>query len=395
MCPAVTTRLRRRAVPWLLALPFLFLTSCADPPVEPGSASGSIAWTVPAIVSPARLATLATDGQHVFAHSDFGRIVSVRLSDRRVVWTAAADETVGVPGLRGVALCDGRVVFSSYLALYGAVPATGTRLWRRLVPGTTEHSTPVCVGGSVFLTSSLSARAVYALDPASGATRWVTELPQINHDRILWGPTVDDDVVAVCTRIFTTPLSGELAVLDRRTGATRWRTMFPAVSPDAPNGCRFPPALAGGLVVASLDDGRLLAYEVATGGLRWTAPGAYEFPNALDERPLGVSGDVIIAGSLRGFIIGHDVQTGQERWRWILGNGVGSVVWGNWAVDGSMIVGTNPSGSAIAMDARTGQPRWVVAKGIALNERIFRPTGVLTPDLYISATSSGLVAIRR
>jgi outer membrane protein assembly factor BamB len=374
---------------------WLGILSCNDHPLEARAVPGSIAWTLPSVVAPPGSATLSTDGQHVFAHADVNRIVSVRLSDRAVVWTAAADETLSTPGLRGVAFCGGHVVFSSYLALYGAASTTGSRQWRRLVPGTTLYSTPVCHDGTVYITSSISARAVYAIDPSIGTPRWVTQLPAISSDRILWGPTVSDEVVAVCTRILSVPFAGELAILDRRTGAIRWRTTLSPARADAPSGCRYPPAVAGDLVVANLDDGRLEAYDVATGAPRWSAPGAYESPNALDERPLGVSGDVVFAGSLRGFVIGYDARTGQERWRWILGDGVGSIVWGNWAVDGSTIVGSNTSGSVIALDARSGQRLWVVPKGIGLNERGFWPTGVFAQGLYIGATTSGLVAIRR
>jgi len=117
---------------------------------------------------------------------------------------------------------------------------------------------------------------------------------------------------------------------------------------------------AGDLVVATTgfaEPGRTLAYDARTGNLRWarrTGPTAFV---------VAVAGDSVVVAPQYGPLIGLDLATGRERWRFGLADGQGPES-GTIAGD-TLFVGTSfPAEGAVdppvvyALDLATGHQRW-------------------------------------
>jgi eukaryotic-like serine/threonine-protein kinase len=105
-------------------------------------------------------------------------------------------------------------------------------------------------------------RRVYALDAATGATRWTTT----TGGRVLDPPAVADGVVYVRAR------DGNAYALDAATGAIIWTASIGG-SPmfGLPPGTSSPAVADGMVYVAGLYNGRLYALDAATGATMWTA----------------------------------------------------------------------------------------------------------------------------
>lgn len=116
-------------------------------------------------------------------------------------------------------------------------------LWQ-LKPGVTD--------GLVVVADSRG--RVSALDRQSGSPRWETRLDDA---RVAFGVGVGEGIAAVGT------MDGDAIALDLDNGGEIWRTRLSsevlALSP-----------VAGGIVVARTNDGRLYALDRASGTVRWT-----------------------------------------------------------------------------------------------------------------------------
>jgi len=137
-----------------------------------------------------------------------------------------------------------------------------------------------------------------------------------------------------------------LQALDERTGRTRWTSAFPAQ----------PMAASGGLVYAVSARG-IVGFDVATGALRWTAPGTWM--QMVDRVAIISTGDRLEA---------RDAATGRLRWsaRWIgyAQNAEPDIVPdGVNAVGATLLVhtvehGATTTGFEYAYDLRDGRALW-------------------------------------
>jgi outer membrane protein assembly factor BamB len=184
-------------------------------------------------------------------------------------------------------------------------------------------------------------------------------------------------------------------VFERETGQIRWRAALPTTLPNGFASCSSAPAVSDRTAYISLDDGRILAYDLQAGQNVWTIPPAFPFP-AQDDRPLAVIGNVLIAGSARFGTYAFNATTGTALWQDRKRDSLAAQMTGEpWTADDSLVVGASVSGWAFAYVPTSGARRWVVPKGLALDDRGFWPGGVLTPTMYVAATTNGMIAIRR
>lgn len=364
---------------------------CDGVPSAVSPAPGRVLWQSPTLGGLARGGWLAADSARVYAYVSDNVIGAAALSDGSVAWTAAADESLqNGASFRGPTVCGGVTVFSSYLAVYGVASQSGARLWRRPDGGAVKFGVGVCRGSTLFHSGGGTFPIMRALDVTSGVEIWRSDLEQsVVDNTVVWTPAITDSAIAVCTRRLSVPWSGEVIVLERFTGRIRWRFSLPARVSGEPAGCSRAPAIWNDLVISNNEDGRLFALDLRNGAVRWIGTPAYAVP-APDNRPLVIVGSSVIAGSLSGTTISYDAATGAERWRFVDGDGVRSVNQDSWTTDGRIVVGTNLGGGAFALDVATGRRLWSVTERAGL-----WPIGLLTPRLYVSASTTGLKAFAR
>lgn len=94
---------------------------------------------------------------------------------------------------------------------------------------------------------------VFAITPATGATIWRTS----TKSRVISGPTISGDLVLVGT------LDGDVIALKRATGAEAWRAVLPSE-------VLAPLAASGDLIVARAADGRQFGLSATDGSRVWS-----------------------------------------------------------------------------------------------------------------------------
>jgi outer membrane protein assembly factor BamB len=217
--------------------------------------------------------------------------------------------------------------------------ATGALRWTTDLPGEAVSS-PAVAGGLVYIASVYD--GLYALDAATGAVRWQAPLPSGGHDisspAVVGGtvyvgdmssPAVVDGVVYCGGGAgFGMAGPGQVSAFDAATGAPRWQTEMP------------------GAGIAALD--------AATGAVQWVfATGA-----PVVSSP-AVAGGLVYAGDDAGYLHAVDIATGRERWQAELG----AVTSGAPAIAAGVVYAGSANGrhvpaDLVALDAATGAERW-------------------------------------
>lgn len=178
---------------------------------------------------------------------------------------------------------------------------------------------------------------------------------------------VQGDTGAVAWRVpFTEPLAagliwdngwliaetaeGSILAFRANDGGLIWRRSVAA-------GLHTPPALAGDRVYVALDDGEVLALQVATGEPIWT--------RRIGGRPSGLlaDGPRVFVGSDDNYLYALLAASGEVAWRWP----TGADVIGRPVIDDRHVYFVSMDNLARALDRRNGAQRW--KRGLAL-----RPT---------------------
>lgn len=137
---------------------------------------------------------------------------------------------------------------------------TGAPVWARFHWFSWVEATGVIDGGLYYVGSS-DLRAVRALDPASGESRWETDVLGW-----AWGPlALDGDTVYVGTagaREYITGHEGGVMALDRATGAIRWRRSAPKPANAFVSGYPGSVTLHSDILLAPNVNGVLEAYTI-------------------------------------------------------------------------------------------------------------------------------------
>ena len=309
------------------------------------------------------------------------------------------------------AIVDGVAYFTDGLLGSGGLRAIdvadGAELWNVALPGQPFGSTPAVVGGvayigdnegnltaidlatrqvawTVELAATISSSpavadgmivvnaddTVYALDPATGETRWTFANGGDG------GYTLETSAALVDGVVFTTSLASDaddsLWALDGATGEELW-----SYEPDEPG--LSSPAYYDGIVYAGGTSG-LVAVDAATGDELWTSPigNVFSAPAVDDE--------LVVVHTNRN-LVAVDPATGAELWRADTG--------GSWStptvVDGVVYVGSNGMAfqqSVQLLDAATGAQLARIEGYGSANSPV-----VVTGGAAYAATTDGLVAI--
>lgn len=256
---------------------------------------------------------------------------------------------------------------------------------------------------------------VFALTPKTGATIWRTS----TKSRVISGPTVSGDLVLVGT------LEGDVIALKRATGAEVWRAVLPsevlaplAASGDlivarAADGRQFglsavdgsriwsfdrtipnltlrglsKPLILGNRVYTGLDNGKLVALNLADGVPAWEQNVSVPTGRSELERLTDIDADLLAADNgIYAVTYGNDIALldptrGESRWRRSIKSYSGM------ATSDKALYVTDNDGVLWSLDPETGAVVW---KQESLKYRRLSPPGVFGPYV-IAADYKGYV----
>jgi outer membrane protein assembly factor BamB len=201
---------------------------------------------------------------------------AVRAADGRMQWTVKGTPSgTGVDGVAAPAADGTTVIFPMPSGeLLAADRATGQRKWATMLAGrrlgqsytlmTDVTGDPVIAGGTVY--AGTSAGRLYAIDLATGQTRWTA--PE--------GAT--SPPVVAGNALFIVSDQNRLIRLDAGTGGEVWSVALPYFEKVRRDKNRrniygtFGPVLAGGRLLVASSAGQLTSFDPASGTQTATAP---------------------------------------------------------------------------------------------------------------------------
>jgi outer membrane protein assembly factor BamB len=211
-----------------------------------------------------------------------------------------------------------------------------------------------------------------------------------------FNPVYSQGLLYVCIKHFTNPTSGRVVALSAQDGSVQWTQNIPPNPPLGPAACNLKVAIAGDLVVAASDGGKIYAMDRLTGAMRWSAPQLSGLPPGTpgstdaDYRPIVASQGIIIAGSSTGYLVGLDAQSGTERWRATANRGSATYLL---AADSDAVYVTYSGLQLGSFAVATGVLRWLAGDNPDGGDFYQTPT----PDadkVYVSGVA-GFYALRK
>lgn len=130
------------------------------------------------------------------------------------------------------------------------------------------------------------------------------------------------------------------------------------------SGLRLRPAVADGVLYADSTDGKIAAFDAATGKKLWEKSsrtqgwfgwGDKKRPDAFYAGGPAVAGDLLVVGTLDGHVYAMAAKDGNPRWQADLA----SEVVASPAISGDLVIVRTQDGRVYGLDAATGNRRWV------------------------------------
>jgi outer membrane protein assembly factor BamB len=184
------------------------------------------------------------------------------------------------------------------------------------------HSSPLIAAGRIYVFTRLQGQeTASSIDPQDGRFIWRQSYPapyKMNPAAERHGEGPKSTPALARGRLYTVGINGVLTCWDAATGAMRWRKEFSqqyqATSPLY--GTAMSPLVDGNLVIAHVgghDDGALMAFDGASGEVkwRWTGDGpAYASPVIAD-----IGGARQVVTETQNNIVSLSAATGQLLWK--------------------------------------------------------------------------------
>ena len=171
-----------------------------------------------------------------------------------------------------------------------------------------QETTPLVIGDTMYLTSPIGPRYVYALDAKTGAVRWkyAPELPKDVTAAVCCG-NVNRGVAFADGRVFVNRLDGFMVALDAATGKEIWKVQVSDYKKG--DDMTSPPTIVKDMVVTGYAGGEyatrgaITAYDQSTGKQVWRTnttpdpgePGSDSWPS--NETMAHGGGDAWLVGS--------------------------------------------------------------------------------------------------
>jgi outer membrane protein assembly factor BamB len=340
----------------------------ADVPTYRGNAARTGMMPGPGPIADARLDwKLTTDGPihsapviaggMVYLAAESGSLYAIDLATGRQRWLAhASTSQLSTPDVVG-----GAVLVGTADGLQALDSKTGEQRWSVDTDGPVSGA-PADANGMVAVATG--AGTVVLVEATTGAVRWkadagapVESSPAIGGGIVVVG-TNDGSILALALadgtilwktdtgdtgrvgtpaiasgRVFAStgldadgPPSHHIVALDAASGLILWRYASPT------GAAVYTPAVNGGQAFVTSEDGSVVALDVTTGAVVWTAPvdGPVEIVAA-------IAGTAVYAASNGGSAFAIDAATGSELWR----IPIRGVPYGPTVAGGRLLVGTN------------------------------------------------------
>ncbi len=257
-------------------------------------------------------------------------------------------------------------------------PFSGEVVWQRQLGDSFFYTgVPAVRGGVVYTTFyGFAGGFVYALDAATGQTRWVR------------GPETGLDfnarvaMAAADGFVFGSAWAGEIFALNVTDGSIVWT--YPTF--DLPFG--GPSVSDGRVIMGTVFSQRVHALNEFTGALLWTRV----LDNWITSPPLVAQGEVYV-GTLSGTMYSLDAATGEVLWQ---RGGLGPIWITTPAYDGSRIYLGTDSGTYYALDTVDGTVLWQTFIGPPIESSLAYVNGFLygtawDGNFYTLAASNGAI----
>lgn len=339
--------------------------------------------------------TPSADETSVYFVSKNHEVLAVEAESGKVRWR----QMTGEPGPETTgfeSIVAGSVVAMGDYNLIAFDRRNGTLRWR--FEGVDGYAPGVYLGASangMLLTGSPSGR-IYAVDHETGTMRWSVDVSGGRRITAFYPATNGTVVVAGYTET-AIPNQGGTVAVDLTAGKLLWKTAFPRpLDRTLETNWTGGPVLTSAVAIASSGDGNIHAFDLGTGDIQWSIPMVNDLPVGTlispdrDMRPLALTGNTLIAGSLTGVVIAYDLTSRRERWRFD-GHLSGSTVFKLTATDDTAYV-PYFSGELVALDVRDGSERWRIGDW----KVGYRWAPLVSRDrIYVSGTQSGFHAFAR
>lgn len=251
-----------------------------------------LVWRTALQTTSSPLGTPAADGERLYAV--LGGVQAFRASDGERLWRGPLD-TYAPENL----VSDGERVYAAEAVVTAYEAATGRVVWQRRPDANASLGRAALHEGVLYF--GTSSHRVHALDAATGAPRWTTDVgPEWEHMAVVRGVAVSGDTVYAAVEQWRAAngyvASGWIVALDRSTGAVLWR--YRSGSGDDRDVFGSSPAVAGRLVLVSdVSSNAVVAVDRFTGQEAWRFRGLpgyvgfQEAPLVRGERVYAASGD--------------------------------------------------------------------------------------------------------
>lgn len=269
-------------------------------------------------------------------------------------------------------VADGRIFTLDAEAQVQATSAAGAVLWTRdLTPefGRRAGASGGALaygGGRIYVSSAFG--VLHALDAATGTPVWSHRF-----DSPLTGaPLVQGD------RVFVAAGDSTLWSFDAATGRVDWTRQGTSSQTIMARGAA--PAISGDTVMLPTQAGEIVALRRANGAVLWNAQvvgrrvgAAYAQISAITGDPV-VAGSVLYAANQSGRLSALDIRSGETLWS--AREAAYSPVW---PVAGSVFLVTDEN-RLMRLDARTGAPVWAQELPLYRATRFARNRGAIEPQ---------------
>jgi outer membrane protein assembly factor BamB len=285
------------------AMPMAMLMALGSVAATPAAPAPRLLWQ---LVEPAR-GIPAQDGHAVYFLSQRHELLAASITSGRLRWRVPMDATGATFGSR--VIVRGDVVVAGDYDLMGVDRRSGRRVWTFAAGdgGGSGMHLGEATGDLVF--SGSLAGSLHAVAITDGRPRWSLRVGDPATTTV-YSPVVRGNLVAASYSDFGSSPLGGVVVADTGTARMLWRRVVPG-SVGASGNAVF----AGAAVVAAARDGTIHAFDSASGAPLWVLPKVERLGDEQDYRPLAVSGRTLVAGSLSGEVVAHDLLTRRVLWR--------------------------------------------------------------------------------
>jgi outer membrane protein assembly factor BamB len=374
----------------LVAVAALDAEQWGPKPAPPTSPSPTPLWHV---AGQARSGAAADESTAYFVSKQH-ELIAVDVGSGSVRWRRSTGEW-GDLHWGETAVAAGSVVVVGDYNLLAFDRRTGSLRWR-FVPN--EGYGPGIYMGAATATHVLAgspAGRVYSVRIETGKLHWSTVLSDEGKTTV-FSPVVEGPLVAAGFSEFTLPGTGGVALMAADSGRLLWKRSFPP--PDEPTLSTHlggGPIFHGDVVIAASGDGVIHAFDIATGEITWSIPRVKPAGPSLispdrDSRALTITKEILVSGSATGIVIGYDLRTRAEKWRFH-DPSIWSTAFRTASAEGVAYI-PYLSGMVVALDASTGIELWRMGEWSA---GFIWPPAFSGNRIVISGSGYGYVALPR